>query len=87
MSRLNVLVVGASIAGPATAYWFARAGANVTVIERYPQLREGGQAIDIRSVGVTIMRKTPGMETSVRANKVDEEGINGSALTERPSPQ
>ena len=27
MAGLNVLVVGASIAGPATAYWLARAGA------------------------------------------------------------
>ena len=46
MSGLNVLVVGASIAGPMTAYWLAKAGANVTVIERFPELRTNGQAID-----------------------------------------
>lgn len=39
--RLRVLVVGASIAGPATAYWLAKAGAHMTVIERYPGIRKG----------------------------------------------
>lgn len=61
MSNLNVLVVGASIAGPATAYWLAKAGAKVTVIERFPALRTSGQAIDIRTAGVAVMRKMPGM--------------------------
>lgn len=67
MSNLNVLVVGASIAGPAAAYWLAKAGAHVTVIERFPYLRTSGQNVDIRSCGVTIMRKIPGMEETVRA--------------------
>jgi 2-polyprenyl-6-methoxyphenol hydroxylase-like FAD-dependent oxidoreductase len=76
MSRLNVLVVGASIAGPTAAYWFAKAGANVTVIERFPKLRTNGQNIDIRTAGVTVMRKIPGMETAVRAKTVPMEGIS-----------
>ncbi|KAK4549219.1 hypothetical protein LTR36_007677 [Oleoguttula mirabilis] len=75
MSNLRVLIAGASVAGPAAAYWFARAGAHVTVIERFPHLRRGGQNIDIRNVGVTVMRKTPGMEAAVRAKKAVEEGI------------
>lgn len=76
MSSLNVLVVGASIAGPMTAYWLAKAGARVTVIERFPQLRVNGQGIDIRSVGVTVMRKMPGMEEAVRAKSTSMEGIS-----------
>ncbi|GAM83047.1 hypothetical protein ANO11243_010330 [Dothideomycetidae sp. 11243] len=76
MSKLNVLVVGASIAGPATAYWLARAGAKVTVIERFSSLRTGGQAIDIRTAGVTVMRKIPGMEAQVRAKLMPEEGVS-----------
>ncbi|KAH8892887.1 oxidoreductase [Thozetella sp. PMI_491] len=76
MSKLQVLVVGASIAGPATAYWLAKAGARVTVIERFPQLRTNGQAVDIRTAGVTVMRKMPGMEDAVRTKKVDIHGIN-----------
>jgi 2-polyprenyl-6-methoxyphenol hydroxylase-like FAD-dependent oxidoreductase len=42
MSKLKVLIVGASIAGPTAAYWFAKAGASVTVIERFPTLRTNG---------------------------------------------
>ena len=75
MSNLRVLIVGASIAGPMTAYWFARAGASVTVIERFPQLRSGGQNIDIRVIGVTVMRKIPGMEDTVRAALAPIEGF------------
>lgn len=76
MSQLNVLIVGASIAGPMAAYWFAKAGAQVTVIERFPELRESGQYVDIRAVGVSVMRKIPGMEEAVRAKRPDMEGIS-----------
>ncbi|KAI0530400.1 oxidoreductase [Xylaria digitata] len=75
MSELRVLVVGASIAGPSTAYWLAKLGANVTVIERFPELRTGGQNVDIRSVGVAAMRKIPGMEEAVLANKYELDGM------------
>ncbi|KAI0482706.1 oxidoreductase [Xylariaceae sp. FL0804] len=76
MSNLRVLVVGASVAGPTAAYWFARAGANVTIIERFPALRSGGQNIDIRTTGVSVMRKMEGMEAAVRANRAPIDGIN-----------
>lgn len=76
MSQLRVLVVGASIAGPTVAYWFAKAGANVTVIERFPSLRTNGQSIDIRTAGVTVMRKIPGMEAAVRSKAVQIDGIS-----------
>ncbi|KAJ0118670.1 hypothetical protein J7T55_012924 [Diaporthe amygdali] len=76
MSNLKVLVVGASIAGPTAAYWLAKAGAKVTVVERFPELRIGGQNVDIRSAGVSVMRKMPGMEAAVRAKTTGIEGIS-----------
>ncbi|CAD6578680.1 MAG: hypothetical protein ASARMPREDX12_008938 [Alectoria sarmentosa] len=76
MSDLKILVVGASIAGPTAAYWFAKAGANVTIIERFPKLRTNGQNIDIRTAGVTVMRKMPGMEAAVRAKTTQMEGVS-----------
>ena len=76
MSKLKVLVVGASIAGPTAAYWFARTGANVTVVERFPKLRINGQNVDIRTAGVTVMRKMLGMEAAVRAKTTQMEGIS-----------
>lgn len=45
---MQVLISGASIAGPVLAYWLTRRGFDVTVVERAPQLRKtGGHAIDL----------------------------------------
>jgi 2-polyprenyl-6-methoxyphenol hydroxylase-like FAD-dependent oxidoreductase len=44
----TVLISGASIAGPSLAYWLERYGATVTVVERAPELRPGGQAVDFK---------------------------------------
>lgn len=44
----NVLVSGASIAGPALAYWLGRYGFKPTVVELATTLRGGGQAVDFR---------------------------------------
>lgn len=76
MSNLRVLVVGASIAGPTAAYWLAKAGAKVTIIERFSQVRPNGQNVDIRTSGVSVMREMPGMEEAVRENAIPVEGIS-----------
>lgn len=44
----RVLISGASIAGPALAYWLHRYGFDVTVVERAPHVRSGGQAVDFK---------------------------------------
>lgn len=45
---MRILVSGASIAGPVLAYWLARYGHEVTVVERSPVLRKtGGHAVDL----------------------------------------
>jgi 2-polyprenyl-6-methoxyphenol hydroxylase-like FAD-dependent oxidoreductase len=48
MSTKTVLISGASVAGPALAYWLNRYGFQVTVVERAAALRPGGQAIDFK---------------------------------------
>ncbi len=48
MRNRTVLISGASIAGPALAYWLRRYGFEVTVVERAPQQRPGGQAVDFK---------------------------------------
>jgi 2-polyprenyl-6-methoxyphenol hydroxylase-like FAD-dependent oxidoreductase len=47
-THTTVLISGASIAGPALALWLARYGYAVTVVERAPRLRTGGQAVDFK---------------------------------------
>ncbi|MGR6321145.1 FAD-dependent monooxygenase [Micromonospora soli] len=44
----RVLVSGAGVAGPAVAWWLARYGAEVTVVEAAPALRTSGFAVDFR---------------------------------------
>ncbi|MEV6431319.1 FAD-dependent monooxygenase [Nocardia sp. NPDC051463] len=48
MRNKTVLISGASVAGPALAYWLNRYGFAVTVVERAPALRTGGQAVDFK---------------------------------------
>ncbi|WP_345561511.1 FAD-dependent monooxygenase [Nonomuraea rosea] len=48
MKNTNVLISGASIGGPALAYWLTRHGFKVTVVERSATLRLGGQAVDFK---------------------------------------
>jgi len=48
MENQNILISGASVAGPALAYWLRRRGFRPTVVERAPQLRGGGYAVDFR---------------------------------------
>ncbi|MBY0441198.1 MAG: FAD-dependent monooxygenase [Mycobacteriaceae bacterium] len=51
----TVLVSGASVAGTALAYWLIRHGFDVTVVERHPGLRPGGQAIDVRGPALKVL--------------------------------
>jgi 2-polyprenyl-6-methoxyphenol hydroxylase-like FAD-dependent oxidoreductase len=69
----RVLVAGASIAGPALAHWLSRRGADVTVVERAPGLRPGGQAVDARGIAKEVIRRM-GLDAAVRAACTDTAG-------------
>lgn len=56
MSR-SVLISGASIAGPALAYWLNRYGFAVTVVEKAAAVRGGGYPIDMRGPAVEVLRR------------------------------
>ena len=73
MSGTRVLVTGASIAGPALAHWLFRRGAEVTVVERAPELRPGGQAVDARGVAREVIRRM-GLDAAVRAARTETAG-------------
>lgn len=58
MHNKTVLISGAGIAGPALAYWLRRYGFQPTVVERTPELRDGGQAADFRGTArMTVLRR------------------------------
>ncbi|MCG0285576.1 FAD-dependent monooxygenase [Streptomyces sp. PSAA01] len=56
-AKRTVLISGASIAGPALAYWLHRAGCAVTVVEKAGSLRDGGYPIDIRGTAIEVVRR------------------------------
>lgn len=49
----------------ALAYWLSRIDAEITLIERFPDLRASGQQIDLRNQGIPMMRKM-GIEAAIR---------------------
>lgn len=72
MSR-TILVTGASIAGNTLAWWLGRNGCDVTVVERADAFRDGGQNVDVRGVGRTVLRQM-GLEADALERGTGEEG-------------
>lgn len=84
----RVLVTGASVAGPAAAFWMAKAGCDVTVVEQADHLRPGGQNIDIRATGREVLQLM-GLEDAVVAHSTGEIGLrfygkDGNVVSEFP---
>lgn len=55
--RPKALVSGASIAGPALAFWLNRHGFEVTVVEKAGTLRGGGYPIDVRGTALDVVER------------------------------
>ncbi|HEX4001102.1 MAG TPA: FAD-binding domain [Candidatus Acidoferrales bacterium] len=51
---MRVLISGAGIAGPTLAYWLARFGFEITLVEKAAALRTGGYVIDFWGAGFEI---------------------------------
>ncbi|MEW6345911.1 MAG: FAD-dependent monooxygenase [Pseudomonadota bacterium] len=66
----SVLISGASIAGPALAYWLDRYGFDVTVVERSDTIRSGGYPIDVRGTAIDVVERM-GVLSQLRAAHID----------------
>jgi 2-polyprenyl-6-methoxyphenol hydroxylase-like FAD-dependent oxidoreductase len=51
----HVLISGASVAGPALAYWLRRHGMKATIVERADAVRPGGLAVDFRGTAMRVL--------------------------------
>ncbi|PTB66684.1 FAD/NAD(P)-binding domain-containing protein [Trichoderma citrinoviride] len=74
MAQMKVLISGAGITGNALAYWLSKLGHNVTVIERFPELRTTGLQVDLRGPGIQVLKRM-GLEEAFRAKSVPEQGF------------
>ncbi len=54
---MSVLISGIGIAGPTLAYWLSVYGIESTLVERAPQLRTGGYAIDFWGLGFDVAER------------------------------
>jgi 2-polyprenyl-6-methoxyphenol hydroxylase-like FAD-dependent oxidoreductase len=71
----RLLVSGGSIAGLSTAYWLARYGFKVTVVERAPHLRPGGQALDVRGPALEVAERM-GILATIRERSTKLTGMS-----------
>src|SRR5688572_30608790 len=54
---VEVLIVGAGVAGPTLAYWLLRSGHRPTLVERAAGLRTGGHLVDFWGAGFEVAER------------------------------
>ncbi len=89
MTAPHAVISGASIAGLSAAWWLHRIGWKVTVIERAPAFRDGGQNVDVRGVARDVLDKVD-LTDAIRAVNTTETGAvivdrRGNVTAELPS--
>ncbi|GIF13984.1 FAD-dependent monooxygenase [Actinoplanes teichomyceticus] len=85
----TVLISGASVAGPALAWFLRRDGHRVTVVERAPELRDAGYAVDFRGAALDVLAEMEILD-EVRSHRTRMAGTtllaeDGSVTGELPA--
>ena len=76
---MDVLISGAGIAGPTTAFWLRRYGFNPTIVERAPSLVTGGYKIDVRGTALDVLRRMDAHDAVVEGST----RMRGAQLVDR----
>ena len=74
MPQLKILISGAGIAGTVLAFWLSKLGHDITVVERFPELRTNGLQLDLRGHGIEVL-KLMGLDAEFRARAAPEQGM------------
>lgn len=85
---MRVLISGAGIAGPTLAWFLAKAGARITVVEKCHSLLPHGQNVDMQGSALTVIKKM-GLMDQLRRFNTTEKGtqfINPKGLPFAPFP-
>ncbi|MET8696135.1 FAD-dependent monooxygenase [Streptomyces bauhiniae] len=89
MRNPHVVVSGASIAGLSAAHWLRSTGWEVTVIERAPAFRDGGQNVDVRGVAREVLARMGLFEAVKALNTTETAAVfvdeRGDVTVELPS--
>jgi len=73
--KSSILICGAGVAGLSTAHFLLRAGHAVTIVERSPTFRGGGQAVDVRGVALDVVARM-GLLDDVREHRTHLKGMS-----------
>jgi len=71
----HVLISGASITGPALAWWLHRFGISSTIVEKAPALVRGGHAVDVRGAAMQVLRAM-GLEQAAFERRTRMKGVS-----------
>jgi len=73
----DVLIIGSGIAGPCLAFWLHKLlpSSTITILERAPEPRLGGRAVDIRSAALPIVERM-GLLQAIKDKTTTEEGVD-----------
>lgn len=83
MKNRAILISGASIAGPALAYWLSHFGFRPTIVERAPAVRDGGYSVDLRGPAVVVVDRM-GLLSRVQQARTGLRGTSFIDSTGRP---
>jgi len=88
MENKNILISGASVAGPALAFWLHQYGFKPTLIERAPGIRPGGYAVDFRGTAMQVLERMSLIDEikkfETRAGKITIVDENNKKLASMP---
>ncbi|QEM11011.1 FAD-dependent monooxygenase [Mucilaginibacter rubeus] len=88
MKANKILISGASVAGPALAYWLNRYGFEVTIVERAPGIRPGGYAVDFRGPAMQVLEQMDLIDAikkhETRSGKITIVNKNNKKLASMP---
>lgn len=71
----TVLISGASIAGPALAWWLRHFGFTPVLVEKSPGPRPGGHAIDVRGAALRVLHAM-GLAGAAEAKRTQMKGVS-----------
>lgn len=84
MRNRRVLISGASIAGPALAFWLHQYGFHVTVVEKAAEVRRGGQAVDVKGrIHMTVLDRMGILDAVKAASEPNPDGALVNAAGRR----
>jgi 2-polyprenyl-6-methoxyphenol hydroxylase-like FAD-dependent oxidoreductase len=72
---MRVLISGAGIAGPALAWFLAKTGAHIDIVEKSSTLRSNGHAVDFKGPAATVIRKM-GLLDEIKGARTTEKGTH-----------